>query len=466
MSDNRQLNNLLSKKVQIPVGLLAVILLVAAILIGLLAMQAAQPQVAQPRGTAQSLGPTLLPTRTSLRSEGVVEPYPGQDLPAATEETAMPAVPSPDGDATATPQPAQSGSQKQTSTPPADTRAREPYIGIWISKDELARLPTRGAAWEHLKEEADKELREPRLRNQDQSNNVGVLAKALVYARTGETGYREEVIENLMAAIGTEDGGQTLALGRELAAYVIAADLVDLPANADEDQRFRAWLRETLTEELDGSTLQLTHEERPNNWGTHAGASRAAVAVYLQDEDELERTATVFKGYLGDRQAYSGFIYGDLSWQADADRPVGVNPKGAAKEGHSIDGALPEEMRRGDEFQWPPEETGYPWEALQGALVQAEILCRAGYPAWEWEDQALLRAAQFLYGIGWVALGDDEWQPWLINYAYGTEYATKIVTQPGKNMGWTAWTHSEYRSRQNGGCTANGTAERQSLPAN
>lgn len=460
MSDNRQLNNLLSKKVQIPVGLLALILLAAAGLIGLLAMQAAQPQVAQPPGTAPSVGPTLLPTRTSLRSEGVAEPYPGQELAAATEETAVTAAPSPAGDATSTPQPVQSGSSEPASTPPLDTRAREPYIGIWISQDELARLPTNGSAWEHLKAEADEELSEPNLRNQDQLNNVGVLAKALVYARTGEDSYREEVMENLMGAIGTEDGGRTLALGRELVAYVIAADLINLPANADEDQRFRTWLRETLTEELDGSTLQLTQEERPNNWGTHAGASRAAVAVYLQDEDELERTATVFKGYLGDRQAYSGFIYGNLSWQADPDRPVGVNPKGATKEGHSIDGALPEEMRRGDEFQWPPDETGYPWEALQGALVQAEILCRAGYPAWEWEDRALLRAAQFLYGIGWVPLGDDEWQPWLINHAYGTDYPTKIITRPGKNMGWTAWTHSEHRPRQAGGCAANGTVER------
>ncbi len=281
-----------------------------------------------------------------------------------------------------------------------------------------------------------------------------VLAKALVYARTGEESYREEVVENLMEAIGTEEGGRTLALGRELVAYVIAADLINLPADEDEDEEFRDWLRELLTKELDGSTLQLTHEERPNNWGTHAGASRAAVALYLQDDEELERTAVVFKGYLGDRSAYDDFIYGALHWQADPDNPVGINPKGAMKDGRVIDGAMPEEMRRGGDFRWPPDETGYPWEALQGSLVQAEILCRAGYPTWEWEDRALLRAADFLYGIGWVPEGDDEWQPWLLNNVYGTDYPTTITTQPGKNMGWTEWTHSEFRLQrgQQGGC--------------
>lgn len=320
------------------------------------------------------------------------------------------------------------------------------YLGIWISGDELARLPTIGAAWRQLKAAADQDPGEPDLGDQDQMNDVYVLAKALVYARTGERRYRDEVIDHVMRAMGTEDGGQTLALGRNLVAYVIAADLVNLPADADKDQRFRAWLRETLTETLNGRTLRGTHEVRPNNWGTHAGASRAAVALYLGDAAELERTALVFKGWLGDRQAYAGFRYGsDLSWQADPENPVGINPKGAMKEGHSIDGALPEEMRRGREFRWPPKKTDYAWEGLQGALVQAEILYRAGFPTWEWEDRALLRAVQFLYDIGWEAEGDDEWQVWLVNHTYGTAFPATTPARPGKNMGWTDWTHSEYR---------------------
>lgn len=247
-----------------------------------------------------------------------------------------------------------------------------------------------------------------------------------------------------MAAIGTESDGRTLALGRNLASYVIAADIVGLPA-ADA-ARFRAWLRLTLSENLDGNTLRQTHERRPNNWGTMAGASRAAVAAYLGDRVELDRVAQVFKGWLGDRSAYAGFKFGDTSWQANPSAPVGINPLGAVKQGHSIDGALPDDMRRGGSFHWPPGETDYPWGALQGAVVQAEILRRAGYDVYRWQDQALLRAASFLYDeLGWQASGDDAWVPWIIDARYGSHFASDQAAKPGKIMGFTGWTHQTFR---------------------
>lgn len=456
-SDDRTVTGLLSKKIKVPLGLVLTLVVAGVVVLALVAVQLSQPPAVPPGTSIAGANVTARPSATSLRMPTITARARQETAEALDTESGYPAAP----DRSATPpsypegtSPSVAGQSPMapptemavaTIAPEALAEVREPYLGIWISADELARLPTSGPAWEHLKEEADGRANNPKLRDQDQNNNVRVLAKALVYARTGEESYREEVLENLMDAMGTEEGGRTLALGRELVAYVIAADLINLPADEDEDEEFRAWLRELLTKELDGSTLQRTQEERPNNWGTHAGASRAAVALYLQDDEELERTAVVFKGYLGDRSAYSDFIYGALHWQADPDNPVGINPKDAMKEGHVIDGAMPEEMRRGGDFRWPPEETGYPWEALQGSLVQAEILCRAGYSTWEWEERALLRAAEFLYGIGWVPEGDDEWQPWLLNNVYDTDYPTTIITRPGKNMGWTEWTHSEFR---------------------
>lgn len=312
--------------------------------------------------------------------------------------------------------------------------------GIWTNSAELKLLPMQGPAWKNLKYIANQPAGTPALSNQDDPVNVKIMAKALVYARTGETRLRTEVIAGCMAAIGTEKGGRTLALGRELAAYVIAADLVKLPAA--EDQRFRAWLVETLAENLSGKTLRSTHEERPNNWGTHAGASRAAVAVYLGDQAELQRCAQVFKGWLGDRNAYAGFSFGDLSWQADPSRPVGINPKGARKDGKPVDGVLPDDQRRGGDFCWPPPQENYVYEALQGALVQAVILHRAGYEVWNWQDQALLRAYQWLHQqADFAATGDDNWQPHVINYYYGTHFPAPTPANPGKNVGWTDWTH-------------------------
>jgi hypothetical protein len=272
-------------------------------------------------------------------------------------------------------------------------------------------------------------------------NNVYVLAKALVYARTGEEKYRTEVIDQCMLAIDTELGGRTLALGRELAAYVIAADLVGLPP--DKDETFRAWLRRTLTEVLDGNTLQSTHEQRPNNWGTHAGPSRAAVAVYLGDKAELDRTAQVFRGWLGDRSVYASFEYGDIAWQCDPAKPVGVNPLGCTKEGHSIDGVLPDDQRRSGGFTWPPPHENYVYEAMQGAIVQAMILQRAGYDTFNWENQAILRAYEWLHEVAaFYCEGDDTWQMPLLDYVYGTYYWDGKNTRPGKNMAWTDWTHS------------------------
>ena len=147
--------------------------------------------------------------------------------------------------------------------------------GIWISREEISKLPTSGEAWQNVKSAADESTDSPNISDQNDPTNVRVMAKALVYVRTGDERYRQDVIAACMAAIGTEKGGRTLAMGRELIAYVIAADLVDMPA--DKDQTFRTWLRETLTETLSGQTLISTHEGRPNNWGTHAGGSRLAV---------------------------------------------------------------------------------------------------------------------------------------------------------------------------------------------
>jgi alginate lyase len=315
--------------------------------------------------------------------------------------------------------------------------------GIWIDPARLATLPTSGPAWENLLAAAKQPSGAPNLSDMRDPTNVRVLAKALVYARTGEQRYRSEVQTACRAAIGTEAGGSTLALGRELAAYVLAADLVGgLPG--DDESRFRSWLRDVRHRKLRGGTLIETHERRPNNWGTHAGASRAAVAAYLGETEDLARVARIFRGWLGDRSAYAGFRYRALWWQADPEIPVGINPSGSRRAGHSIDGVLPDDQRRSGPFRWPPPHENYVYGALQGALVQAVILDRAGYDVWEWQDRALLRAFRWLYTeAAYPARGDDSWEPHLINFYYPKALLpAPVPTEPGKNAGWTDWTHA------------------------
>jgi hypothetical protein len=321
------------------------------------------------------------------------------------------------------------------------------FPGLWIGSREVRGLPTSGAAWTRLREVADGNCGTPDLADQESNTNVCIVAKALVFARTGETRYRDDVVSALrtIADAGTYSG-RALALGRQLGGYAIAADLVQLQRHApDLDTRFRAKLRELLvTPTTDGPrTLVECHERRPNNWGTHCGGARIAVAAYLGDNEELARASRVFRGWLGDRSAYAGFSFGsDLTWHCDANAPVAVNPRGCTKQGVSIDGVLPDDQRRGGSFRVPPPAENYVYEALQGALMQAVILSRHGYDVWNWQDRALLRAFDWLHDVAaYPAEGDDTWQPHIINRVYGRQFPAPVPSRPGKNIGWTDWTH-------------------------
>lgn len=317
---------------------------------------------------------------------------------------------------------------------------------MWLSVDEIMARPASGPAWNNVLDAAQANTGQPDISDQDDKTDVSVLAKALVYARTGITSYRHEVVESLMAAIGTEAGAGILAVCRALQAYVIAADLINLSNNRAEDGIFRNWLDGLRHVVFSGAGPSLSivscHEVRPNNFGTHAGASRIAIALYLDDTDDLARAADVFHGWLGNYDLYHDFDYGDLAWQADQGRPVGINPAGATKEGHNVDGVLPDDQRRSGGFKWPPPKENYVFEALQGAVVQAQLLHRAGYPAWEWQERALLRAMTWLNDeADYPAEGDDRNTPWLVNLAYGSDFPAETPTTAGKGMGWMDWTH-------------------------
>jgi len=316
--------------------------------------------------------------------------------------------------------------------------------GIWISQAEIANLPMSGRAWDNLKAKAVGSWGTANLKDLNSNHDVLTLAGALYYARTHDSAMRTKVATAIMSCIGTEVGGRSLEPSRNIVSYVISADLISLETyNAADNTRFKDWLARVRNETLDGKTIISTHEDRPNNWGTHAGATRVAIARYINDTVDLDKAATVFKGWLGDRAAYHGFDYGDLSWQSDRANPVGINPTNATIQGHNVDGVLPDDQRRGGSFTWPAPKENYVWEALQGASVQAQLLSRAGYDVWNWSNKALLRAVTWLYTVNsYPPTGDDVYIPWIINKAYSTSFATVTPVAIGKNMSWTDWTHA------------------------
>lgn len=319
-------------------------------------------------------------------------------------------------------------------------------VPVWISPAEVAALPTTGEAWTTLLAEAKKTGDAPKISDQNSNSDVRTLARALVGVRLNDPVLIARAMSDISNAMGTEKGARTLAVGRNLPSYVAAAGVLNLAdRNPALDAKFRTWLASFKTQKFDGETLAQTHERRPNNWGTHAGAARISAALYLGDGAELARAVTVFRGWLGDRGAYSGFEWGDRSWQSDPTKPVGINPKGATLKGHNVDGVLPDDQRRAGSFRYPFPKENYVYEALQGAIVQAEMLYKAGYTTvYSWSDQALLRAYRWLNDQAkYPADGDDRWQMSIVNKRYGTTFTAYTKANFGKNMGFTSWTHAK-----------------------
>jgi hypothetical protein len=358
--------------------------------------------------------------------------------------------------------------------------AAEPRPYLWLSPAEVRALPIAGepncdarcsGAWIALREAATVIPRRPNLDDLEDETGNFVLAKALVAVRLDDSEFaprlRDEVVDLLQRLIGSENGASALYVGRNLAMYVIAADIIDLRVTRPDfdEQVFRPWLRTLVNKEFQNRTLRSCHEDRPNNWGTHCGASRIALAAYLDDRSEIAQVATVFQGWLGDRESYAGFSFEPtaFTWMSDPTcpsstldcRPRPVNPPGAVMDGHNVDGVIVDDQRRSERFRfrWPPRYTIYVYGALGGAVVQAGILQRFGFDAWHWSHDAIRRAVDWMYDD---RDGKQQWDTCddpdkryvldLVDHAYGSDFIRRMSclpepSGPGRNIAWTSWTH-------------------------
>ena len=314
-------------------------------------------------------------------------------------------------------------------------------IGIWTSAAELKTIPASGPAWDVVLLGASQDCANPNVANQDDNTNVYVLAAAIVYARTADSRYKNKVVAacDKLVAKGNP-GGLTLAWGREVGAFAMAADLVGYRTPA-----FETWLRNMaeVYKDDEGNTLQKTFKRRANNWGSHAFGALCAIYRYLNDKAALTAIREYWsKGVTGPNPGYK--FGDDISWHADEKNLRLFNPKGAIKKSINLDGAMPDDLRRGGKLQNPPGYTNYAWGFMQGQVMAARILERAGTPIWAVGDSALYRAAyclqvrfEKLYG-DWAAHGDDEWLLPFLDKAYGTQWTQqqKKLWQHGKNAGW------------------------------
>ncbi len=337
------------------------------------------------------------------------------------------------------------GTNPDPTLPPPPPVSTNPVKGIWTSPAELSNLPMSGDAWNQLKSAADSLSNpNPNLDNQDDDTNVKVLAAAIVFARTKDVTYQNKVIDALQKVEKFQPTGRTLAWGRETGAYAMAADLIGYRTPAFEKK-----MRD-MAETYKGSQLNVTlldmYKRRPNNWGSQAFSSLAAIYSYLGDTARLQEIRDYYVASVTGQKTQA--VYGELSWQCDSSRPNWINPKDCVITcGGSlvnVDGIIPDDMRRGGSCRPNPISTGYPWEGLQGFTVAGRVLERSGMPIWQAGDRAICRAASALqdgrFGSSWRATGDDVWQLPFLDEACGTNWSAAYTDSSkwasGKNAGW------------------------------
>lgn len=325
---------------------------------------------------------------------------------------------------------------------------------ILMSRSTLLGRPVSGTAWANMKAVADGSLGTANLCDLNAKHHLRTLAAALVFARTGTASYGAKARSGVMAAITTQRVGcdnATLALGRQLMAYVLAADFAELGGTADTT--FRAWLTTIRRKVIGGhsiwSSLYRTHVLSATNWGAYAGASRIAASLYLGDTTDLGSAIKITQGFLGYRGA---FRFSDrLSWAAKtwACAPTNYTPVNGVctKRGINVSGAVVADISRGGSLRWPPGTTGiqYQLESIQGMGMQLELLYQNGYTgAYAWTDRALKRMASIVTrsraagGTGWNVTTSSRQMPWLLNRRYSLSIPTR-ASGMGRAIGFTDW---------------------------
>lgn len=343
------------------------------------------------------------------------------------------------------------------------TTAAPPGSGMWISPAELMNLPTSGTAWNNLRTTAYASWGTADLKNQDNKHAIYTLAGALVYARTGDSALRSKVKNAILAAKQSMDASSewqttngVLAAGRQIGAYVIAADLINLRNfDAAADNEFRAWLGPIRTTNIGThgrwKSITFTCENATSNWATFACASRIAASIYLGDTADVTRAASILQAFFGERSLYPANAPGrngyfqhtegyQASWSCVDASWMGLNPD-CVKSGVNLSGVLVEDASRGGGCcVLQGDGIMYSWEALQGLFVSVELLYRTGNYGnpYTWSNNALRRSMDFMQRSGWNITNPAKYVAWLANDRYGTTYPTATGGN-GRIMSWGDW---------------------------
>lgn len=389
------------------------------------------------------------------------------------------------------------GTERRLTRPDLRTFAQ----GILVGEAELRRRRTgNDSAWTDLVSRVDEGVDDEDLSIEVDSEAPSlVYGAALIWARTHDDlpagwkrsqveGYRKTVRAKLadLIAIPFDTTASATRPARRIGAYVLAADLIDLPALDPElDAKFQRWLRVALYLNRSEGFLPSVWENAMRgvgNTGFAARFSAAAALVYLDDRDALDELwlswRRIFDNSIDHKFAWAtGDAHG--SWQDDPDATdtstwYGVLPR-IRRDDNEMSGIIPADIRRSSDSSRTPEDrfnyydpddfpggmySNYHHLSSHALLLAAEILHRAGYPARTFADEGPLRVAQMLhrfsdeygeevYGrYGWRYFNTNsghEQQVYLINSMYpGANFPDAGDGQrPTHLLGFHRFTHRD-----------------------
>lgn len=339
---------------------------------------------------------------------------------------------------------------------------------LLLTKTELDTRPiTSTPSWDAMKAIADGSLGTADLGNQDNTHCVRVLAAAIVGARLNDATYKSKAQTEILSVIGTENntGNRVLSWARQLPAYCLAADFIDMDPNLTgaNNESFRDFITR-MRNQFNGNhgrwtSISQCQGNTANNWGTFCSAARITMSAYLADTGDLDAATKIFRRWLGDTsfwQAFQPTGSFDSSWLYNPDNlthvPYGVNPTSPTG---NYGGILPEDASRGPVY---PDLSGggisYTWEALIGVYLAALVLRKRAATAdvFSWSNSALRRAIQRVESDPDSATFMDSYQvarhvPFIANYAYGTGTAdTSRAAGFGRCFGYTDWIYGTVAS--------------------
>lgn len=372
-------------------------------------------------------------------------------------------------------------------TPPPDEEPETPPVepgafdDIFYRRERFMKLPTSGAAFTLLEKRAKGKWEAPDFTGEDDSNNAqgdaDALAGALYAERMNDDTMREKVRAHLRLAAKSEDSDWLLGLGRQLAGWVEAANLIRFA-----EPEFVNWVHRMIThkhgpgDRWGGYETILENAHSLNsNWAVQCNRSVIVGSMYLRlvgtaaqqadAEKWLKLSVLAHKrdiGIKGDYPELPPLYTAPNGWGGNAPYKAGINPPGTTgiiggKE-RVLDGVRQGDWLRTkvggkedrDAKQWPPNVTGYMWEGLTPQIITAAILHQHGLCPFDAANNAIVRAMDANYGTGAMAAnnprfvnpaaGDDKCAPWIVNHFAGTNYPTQLDDMPEKaGYGWMAW---------------------------